>query len=146
MPEQGNYAYLDLWGLWGFYGSVELAFVSWRRRYFLVEKILINTCILWDPFLVGIPLIMVGRRMQDISILGFLETTHATWLQQTVSFGFVYLKESIHCPTSPSRLWPILLVLCLVEYLGRLFWWLHHLWLPLLIGFVYFKIYPYHIA
>ena len=45
--------------------------------YFLVEKIFINTHILWDPFLLGIPLIMVGRRMQDISILGFLETTHA---------------------------------------------------------------------
>ena len=43
-----------------------------------MEKILINTRVLWDPFLVGIPLIMVGRRMQDISILGFLETTHAT--------------------------------------------------------------------
>ena len=43
-----------------------------------MEKILINTRVLWDPFLVGIPLIMVGRRIQDISILGFLETTHAT--------------------------------------------------------------------
>ena len=43
-----------------------------------MEKILINTHVLWDPFLVGILLIMVGRRMQDISILGFLETTHAT--------------------------------------------------------------------
>ena len=53
--------------------------------YFLVEKILINTRILWDLFLVGISLIMVGRRMQDISILGFLEdhSCHigATWLQ-----------------------------------------------------------------
>ena len=42
---------------------------------------------------------MVGRRMQDISILGFLEdhSCHvgATWLQQTVSLGFVYFKESI---------------------------------------------------
>ena len=43
-----------------------------------MEKILINTRVLWDPFLVGIPLIMVKCRIQDISILGFLETTHAT--------------------------------------------------------------------
>ena len=38
--------YLDLLGLWGFYSSVELTFVSWQRRYFLVEKILINDHIL----------------------------------------------------------------------------------------------------
>ena len=46
--------------------------------YFLVEKIIINIHILWDSFLVGIPLIMIGHIMQDISILGFLETTHTT--------------------------------------------------------------------
>jgi len=28
-------------GFGGFYSSVELIFISWRRRYFLVEKILI---------------------------------------------------------------------------------------------------------
>ena len=60
--------------------------------------------IFWDPFLVGIPLIMVRRRMQDISILGFLETTYATWLQQTVSLGSVYFKESTCRLASPSKL------------------------------------------
>ena len=74
----GNYAYFDLWGLWSFYSSVELTSISSRRRYFLVEKILINIRILWNLFLVGISLIMVERRMQDISIFGFLETIHAT--------------------------------------------------------------------
>ena len=54
---------------------MELTFVSWWRRFFLVGKILINTCILRDPFLVEIPLIRVNRVIQDISILGFLETT-----------------------------------------------------------------------
>ena len=100
--ELGNYAYLDLRGLWGFYSSVVLTFVSWWKRCFLVEKILINTRILWDPLFVGISLIVVGRRTQDISILRFLETTYAmkvprtchigaTWLQQTISLGSIYL-------------------------------------------------------
>jgi len=31
---------------------VELTFVSWQRRFFLVGKILVNTRILQDPFLV----------------------------------------------------------------------------------------------
>ena len=52
----------------GFYSSVELTFVSWRRRSFLVGKILINTCILRDPCLVEIPLIRVNRVMQGISL------------------------------------------------------------------------------
>ena len=78
MSELGNYAYFDLWELWSFYSSVELTSISSRRRYFLVEKILINIRILWNLFLVGISLIMVERRMQDIFILGFLETTYAT--------------------------------------------------------------------
>ena len=52
--------------------------------YFFVEKILINTCNLQDSFLVGIPPIIVERRVQDMSVLGFLETTHAT----KVTYGF----------------------------------------------------------
>ena len=59
-----NCAYLDLWGLWDFYSSVELIFVSWRRRYFLIKKILINARILRDSFLVEIPLF----KAQDISM------------------------------------------------------------------------------
>ena len=65
-------------GFWSFYNSVELTLISWWRGYFLVEKILINTRNLRDPFLIGIPSIVVGCRVQDISILGFLETIHAT--------------------------------------------------------------------
>ena len=52
----------------GFYSSVELTFVSWRRRSFLVGKILFNTHILRDPFLVEIPLIRINRTMQGISL------------------------------------------------------------------------------
>ena len=42
-----------------FYSSVELTFVFWRGRPFLVGKILINTRILWDLFLMGTLLIRV---------------------------------------------------------------------------------------
>ena len=52
----------------GFYSSVELTFVPWRRGSFLVGKILINTCILQDPFLIGILLIRVNHGVQDISL------------------------------------------------------------------------------
>ena len=55
-----------------------MTLIFWWMGYFFVEKILINTCNLQDSFLVGITPIIVGRRVQDISILGFLETTHAT--------------------------------------------------------------------
>ena len=57
-----------LWGLWGFYSSVELTSVPWRRGPFLVGKILINTHILRDPFLIGILLIRVNRGEQDVSL------------------------------------------------------------------------------
>ena len=98
-----------------FYSSVELTLISWWRGYFLVEKILINTRNLRDPFLIGIPSIVVGCRVQDISILGFLETIHATkvtrrchegdkWLQQIVSLRSVFLKESNHHISSSSML------------------------------------------
>ena len=55
-------------GFGGFYSSVELTFVSWWRRSFLVGKILINTRILRDPFRVEIPLIKVNCVMQGISL------------------------------------------------------------------------------
>ena len=45
-----------------------MIFVPWHRGLFLVGKIFINTCILWDPFLVGIPLIRVSREAQDVSL------------------------------------------------------------------------------
>ena len=61
-----NYVYIGLWGFWGFYSSIELTFVSWQRGSFLVGKIFINTCILRDPFLVGIRLIGFGHGTRGI--------------------------------------------------------------------------------
>ena len=55
-----NYASLDLWEFLGFYSNVELTFVSWWRKHFLVEKIVINTHVLRDHFLVEIPLLGLG--------------------------------------------------------------------------------------
>ena len=55
-------------GFGGFYSSVELTFVSWWRRSFLIGNIPINTRILWDLFLVEIPLIRVSCGIQDISL------------------------------------------------------------------------------
>ena len=55
---------------WGFYSSAELTFISWWRGSFLVGKILLNTRISWDFFLIGIPLIRVNRGVQDISLHG----------------------------------------------------------------------------
>ena len=40
--------------------------VSWHRGPFLIGKIFINTHILQDPFLVGIPLSKVNCGAQDI--------------------------------------------------------------------------------
>ena len=51
-----------------FYSSIELTFISWQRRSFLFGKILINTHILWDLFLIEIPVFRVNRGMQDISL------------------------------------------------------------------------------
>ena len=51
-----------------FFNSVELTFISWWRRFFLTGKILINTHISWDPFLVEIPLIRISHGIQDISL------------------------------------------------------------------------------
>ena len=61
-----------------FYSSVELTLISWWKRYLLVEKIPINTRNLRDSFLIRLPSIVARRGVQDISILGFLETTHTT--------------------------------------------------------------------
>ena len=70
-------------------------------------NILINTRVLRDPFLVGIPLIIVECRMQDIFILEFLKTTHATSVPrgsyQVVFLGPVYFEESICRLASSSR-------------------------------------------
>jgi len=80
-------------GFGGFYSSVKLTLISWWRGwgYFLIEKILINTRNLQDPFLLGIPPTVVGRRVQDIFILGFLETTHATKVTHRCHEGAMWL-------------------------------------------------------
>ena len=57
---------------WGFYSSVELVSVPWWRRSFLVGKILINTRILLDPFLVRILSIKVNHGAQDVSLYVYL--------------------------------------------------------------------------
>ena len=44
-----NCAYLAFWGPLGFYSNVELTSVSCVIRRFLMEKIVINGRILWDP-------------------------------------------------------------------------------------------------
>ena len=109
-----NYTYLDLWGFWGFYNSIEPTLISWWRGYFLVGKIFINICNLRDYFLTRIPIIMVGHGAQEISILESLETTHATWvpfrchkgdmwLQQTVFFLSIHSKVFVRLLTFQSR-------------------------------------------
>ena len=55
-------------GSGAFYSSVELTFVSWQRKSFLVRKNLINTCILQDLFLIEILVFRVNRGVQDISL------------------------------------------------------------------------------
>ena len=52
--------------LGGFYSNLGLTFIPWLRRCFLVEEILFNSHILWNPFLVGLPLIRVNHGEQDI--------------------------------------------------------------------------------
>ena len=63
-----NYAYLDLWGFWVFYSSIDLTSAPWPRRSFLVGEIFFNSCILRNPFLVGVLSIRVERGVLDISI------------------------------------------------------------------------------
>lgn len=45
-----------------------MTFVTWHRGFFLVGKIFITMRILWDPFLIGIPLIRVSRGAQNVSL------------------------------------------------------------------------------
>ena len=78
--------------LGGFYSSVELTLISWWRGYFLVGKIFINIRNLRDYFLTGMPIIMVGRGAQDISIAKSLETTHATWVLCRCHKGDTWLQ------------------------------------------------------
>ena len=51
-----------------FYNGLELTSISWQRGSFLVGKILINTRILQDLFLVRILLIRVNHGVQDVSL------------------------------------------------------------------------------
>ena len=45
-----NYAYLGLWEIWGFYSGIEITFVSWWRRHFLVKKILFSASYIVEFF------------------------------------------------------------------------------------------------
>ena len=75
----------------GFYSNIKLTLISWWRRYFLVENIPINTCNFRDSFLIGLPSIVVGRGVQNISILRFLETTHAIKVTRGCHEGYTWL-------------------------------------------------------
>ena len=67
-----------------------LTSVPWHRGSFLIGKISINTRILRDPFLVGIPLIRVNHGVQDVSLY-----THA-WRpsKAMLDSSKVYLSSS----------------------------------------------------
>ena len=72
-------------GFGGFYNNVELTFVSWRGRYFLVEKILIKTRIWRDPFRVGTLLIRVNCGVQDIFLCRYLWGSSKAMLDPSTS-------------------------------------------------------------
>ena len=94
-----NYAYLNLWGFWSFYSSVELTFISWQKGSFLMGKILIKVRILQDPFHITILLIRVSCEAQDISFLSFLRISWTAWRSCdpiTVHIAFVTLSTVLH--------------------------------------------------
>ena len=68
VPELGELSIPWFMRVLGFLLLVGLIFIPWHRGLFLVGKIFINVCILWDPFLVGIPLIRVSHGAQDVSL------------------------------------------------------------------------------
>ena len=88
--------YLGLRGFWGFYSSIGLTSTAWLRRSFLVGENFFNSRILRNPFLVGVFLIRVKRRAQDIS-----SYTHA-WRpsKTTLDLSNVYVSPS----ASPHQL------------------------------------------
>ena len=89
--------------LWGFYNSVELTSVPWRRGSFLVGKILINMRILQDPFLIGILLIRVNSEVQDVSLYTHSwRESKATLDSSKASF---FLSASLLSHTDVVRYW-----------------------------------------
>ena len=64
----GNYAYLHLWGFWGFYSSVGPKSMPWSRSSFLIGENLFNPCIFRNSFLIRVFLIRGKRGAQDISL------------------------------------------------------------------------------
>ena len=104
--------------------SVEPTLISWWKGYFLIGEIFSNILNLWDHFLIGIPIIMVGQGTYDIFIPESLETTHTTWVsrrcgfQQTVSFLSVHSKVSVCLLTflSGSHFYPLALGVCSVRF------------------------------
>ena len=161
-----NYAYLGLWGIWGFYSGIELTFVSWWRRYFLVKKILFNASYIVeffscrDSFDYG--LAWDARHFHIRFLREHLGHVGATWLyyqsplRSYVSLESLHYEESVRLtwvrPLQRVRLsflsetWFPLPVLWLLGYLDRHFWQHCRLWVTLLIGFVCLGIYLYQFS
>ena len=97
----------------GVYNSVELTFVSWQRGSFLVGKILINTCILRDHFIIGIPLIRINCGVQDISLYKHLWRLSKATLDPSRS---LFPLTSLFPSAFLSSHWPVVLF----EYSRRL--------------------------
>ena len=83
-----NYVYLDWWGYWGFYSNRALTSPCWIRSLFLLGVSLGR--ILWDPFLIGIPLGFTKCGEQVIS----LYTRYVGGKQPFIRI------ISLHCPFS----------------------------------------------
>ena len=80
-----------------------MTFVSQQGRSFLVDKILINTRILWDPFLIKVPLIRVNRGVQDISLYRYSQRSSQAMLDPLASLfpsTFITIGLSPHSKTS----------------------------------------------
>ena len=95
---------------------MKLTFISWWRRYFLVEKIPINTHNLQDPFLIGLPSIVVGRGVQGISILGFLEATHAVKVTRGFNRSSSFGPSASRDPLVAPFLHPCHMSVCFKQY------------------------------
>ena len=134
--------YLNLWGLLGFYSSIELTSVPWRRGSFLIGKIFINTRILQDPFLVRILLIRVNRGVQDVSLYihswrpskAMLDLSQVSFSPSTSFHQLPILLRRFGCLTQMSSgIEAEFVFLFFTECIRkdwRVYWdrWLHRMW------------------
>jgi len=104
-----NYAYLGLWEIWGFYSGIEITFVSWWRRHFLVKKILFSASYIVeffpcrDSFDYG--LAWDARHFHISFLREHLGPVGATWLcYQSPLHPYVSL-ESLHYEESVRLTW-----------------------------------------